>query len=124
MKTVQFLAFGAAVALTTGGFVVTATPAFASPQVVVRGQADIPVRLVRYADLDLTAKSGQKLLQRRVGAAVHAVCEGSASYATFQSEGFCKTAAWNRARPQIAQAIDDAGRLAANGLKASGVIAI
>lgn len=120
MKNGHILALGAAIAITTGGFVATATPAFAAAQVVVRAPADVPVRLVRYADIDLTAVQGQKQLNRRVGVAVREVCEGSASYATFQSEGFCHTAAWNRARPQIARAIDNARLMAANGLKPSG----
>ena len=118
MKKGRILAFGAAVAVTTGGFVLTATPASAE-QVVVHA-TDVPTRVVRYADLDLTAKAGQKQLNRRVGTAVFDVCEDSESYASFQSEGPCRTAAWSRAKPQIARAIERAQLLASLGVKDTG----
>ena len=124
MKHGQILALGAAIAITTGGFVATATPAFAAQPVVVHAPSDVPTRTVRFADLDLTLASGRKLLNRRVGQAVHSVCEGSESYATFQSDGICKTAAWGRAKPQIARAVERAQLLAANGLAATGEQAI
>lgn len=114
MKYGQILAFGAAVALTSGGIVALAAPASAAP-VVVHAPSDVPTRLVRFVDLDLTAPAGQKQLNRRVGSAVNFVCEDSASYASFQSDGFCRTAAWQRARPQIDRAIERATLLASNG---------
>lgn len=122
MKLGQFLAFGAAVAVTTGGVVTLATPASAAPVVV--HATEIPTRVVSYADLDLTAAAGQKQLKRRVGTAVYDVCEDSESYANFQSDGFCRTAAWDRARPQIARAIERAQLLAANGIKDTSAQAI
>jgi len=115
MKNGRILAFGAALAVSAGGFVLTATPASAE-QVVVHA-TDIPTRVIRYADLDLTDKIGQKQLKRRVGTAVFDVCDGSASYATFQSEGFCQTAAWSQARPQMARAIERAQLLASLNVK-------
>lgn len=124
MKHGKILALGAAIAITTGGFVTTATPAFAAPQMVVQAPSDVPVRLVRFGDLDLTVASGRKLLHRRVASAVGEVCEGSESYATFQSDGFCRTAAWKRADPQIASAIERAQLFAANGLTGSADQAI
>jgi UrcA family protein len=122
MKLGQFLAFGAAVAVTTGGVVTLASPASAAPVVV--HATEIPTRMVSYADLDLTAAAGQKQLKRRVGTAVYDVCEGSESYANFQSDGFCRTAAWDRAKPQIARAIERAHLLAANGIKDTSAQAI
>lgn len=122
MKLGQFLAFGAAVAVTTGGVVTLATPASAAPVVV--HATEIPTRVVSYADLDLTVAAGQKQLKRRVGTAVYDVCEDSESYANFQSDGFCRTAAWDRARPQIARAIERAQLLAANGIKDTSAQAI
>ena len=125
MKHGQILALGAAIAITAGGFVATATPAFAAQQVVVHAPSeDVPVRLVRFADLDLTLASGRKVLHRRVGSAVFDVCEGSESYATFQSDGFCRTAAWKRADPQIARAVERAQQLALNGVAPTGEQAI
>ena len=117
MKHGQILAFAAALAVTTGGIVALAAPASAADQVVVRAEADVRTAHVRYADLDIANAAGQKLLNRRVGQAVHSVCDGTASYATFQSEGFCKTAAWGRARPQIARAIERAQTLASLGVR-------
>ena len=116
MKHGQILAFAAALAVTTGGIVALAAPASAADQVVVRAEA-VPTAHVRYADLDIANAAGQKLLNRRVGQAVHSVCDGAASYATFQSEGFCKTAAWGRAKPQIVAAIERAQLMASLGLK-------
>ena len=124
MKHGQILALGAAIAITTGGFVATATPAYAAQPVVVHAPADVPTRLVRFSDLDLTLASGRKLLHRRVGSAVFDVCEGSESYATFQSDGPCRTAAWKRADPQIARAIEQAQLMAAHGLADTGEQAI
>ena len=49
MKLGQFFAFGAAVAVTTGGVFTLATPASAE-QVVIHA-TEIPTKLVRYADL-------------------------------------------------------------------------
>jgi UrcA family protein len=116
MKLGQFFAFGAAVAVTTtGGMVMFAAPASAE-QVVVHA-TEIPTRLVRYSDLDLADRSGQKTLKRRVSTAVYAVCEGSESYATFQSDGFCRTAAWEKATPQIDAAIQRAKLAALHGVK-------
>ena len=115
MKLGQFLAFGAAVAVTTtGGMVMFAAPASAE-QVVVHA-TEIPTKLVRFADLDLANRDGQRTLKRRVSTAVYAVCEGSESYATFQSDGFCRTAAWDKATPQIDAAIQRAQFAALNGV--------
>lgn len=117
MKHGQILAFAAALAVTTGGIVALAAPASAADQVVVRAEADVRIAHVRYADLNIANPAGQKLLNRRVGQAVHSVCDGSASYATFQSEGFCRTAAWGSAKPQIERAIERAQLMASLGLK-------
>lgn len=115
MKLGQFFAFGAAVAVTTGGVFTLATPASAE-QVVIHA-TEIPTKLVRYADLDLANRDGQRALKRRVSTAVYAVCEGSESYATFQSDGFCRTAAWKKATPQIDAAIQRAHLAALNGVQ-------
>jgi len=116
MKLGQFLAFGAAVAVTTtGGMVMFAVPASAE-QVVIHA-TEIPTRFVRYADLDLANRDGQRALKRRVSTAVYAVCEGSESYATFQSDGFCRTAAWEKATPQIDAAIQRSRLAALNGVQ-------
>ena len=124
MKHGQILAFGAALAITTGGVVTLASPAVAGPQVVVEAPSDIPTRLVRFGDLNLTAAHGQKMLNRRVAVAVNDVCEDSASYSNFQTDGFCRTAAWDRARPQIERAIERAHTLALNGQVETGEQAI
>lgn len=122
----HIIAFGAAITLTAGGFVATATPAVAASEDLQVSVHAVPTRLVHFGDLDLTVPAAQKKLNRRVAVAVNAVCEGSESYATFQSDGLCRTASWNRARPQIARAIDNARRVASNGGKLANdaVIAI
>ncbi|WP_118856912.1 UrcA family protein [Sphingomonas mesophila] len=124
MKHSQLIAFGAAVTLTAGGFVATATPASAATSEVVVQADAVPTRLVRFADLDLTQAAHQAKLNRRVAIAIGEVCEGSESYASFQSDGPCRTASWARAKPQIARAIDNARMLAANGLAPSAAVAI
>ncbi|QIK95637.1 UrcA family protein [Sphingomonas sp. HDW15A] len=122
MKFRKILAFGAAVAVTTGGVVTLASPASAE-QVVIHA-TEIPTRLVHFADLDLANRDGQRVLKRRVSTAVYAVCDGSESYATFQSDGFCRTAAWAKATPQIEAAIQRAQLMAENNIKDTGVQAI
>lgn len=115
MKYGRILSFGAALAVSTGGIVTISAPASAE-QVVVHA-TEIPTRLVRFADLNLADRDGQRTLKRRVSTAVYAVCEGSESYATFQSDGFCRTAAWSKATPQIDAAIQRAQMAALHGIK-------
>ena len=80
--------------------------------------ADIPMQRVSYRDLDLTFAPARVMLIRRVDYAVRQVCQESdqqavrtlASYTHYVS---CSDFAWNRARPQVAAAINRAWARAA-----------
>jgi UrcA family protein len=104
-----FLPFASATAKETP-VVVTAPPQ----------EADLVVRRVSYADLDLAVPAGVTGLNDRVRYAIGEVCKeanlfdnGSTSYkwGTMQ----CRGIAWDGARPQIAQAIQRANDMAATG---------
>ena len=52
---------------------VTSSPVFAKP-------ANVEIRTVRYADLDLSSAAGQRRLEQRIQAAVRDVCGEAASF--------------------------------------------
>jgi len=104
----------AAAAFVSSMLVVSAT-AHAGPQapVVIEGRGDIDqdtLRIVHYGDLNLANSAGQKVLIRRVGYAVHQVCEGqiyaSTDFSTSGETRNCAKVAWNSANPQITTAFE------------------
>jgi UrcA family protein len=124
MRKTYALSKLAAAAATIGGLFLPITSATAKegPVVVTAPpqEADLVVRRVGYADLDLALPDGRATLHHRVGFAVGDVCaeanlfdNGSPEFKTGVLK--CSNAAWNSARPQIARAIQRANDIAARG---------
>ena len=85
--------------------------------------ADILMQRVSYRDLDLTYAPARVTLIRRVDFAVKKVCQESDQRAVRTLEAYthyvsCRNLSWNRARPQVASAINRAWARA--GWRASG----
>ena len=117
----------AALAITAGGLLVMAPSASAveRPVVVVAPETDVPTRRVSYADLNLAALAGEKMLYRRVGQAVRSVCSESVDHSSdFYAEMACRDFAWAGAQPQIKLAVKRATEIAANGSSLIAVQAI
>ena len=84
-------------------------------EVVVRGLPEgTNMRLVSYADLNLNRIAHRKVLDRRIGRAVEAVCEYKHKDVDAMEYRECADAAWAGARPQIVQAYVRAAQLAYN----------
>lgn len=96
-------------------------PSTASAQeapVTIYGEAsNARTELVSFARLDLGKASGQRRLNRRVGAAVEHVCLRDIGRDGLQDRGYyaCEDKAWGDAAPQIALAIAQSGNLAQGG---------
>jgi UrcA family protein len=112
-------------------FLLAAGPAFAGqgqPTAVVYGQEseDFRTERVSYADLDLATIENQKLLNSRVSGAVKRVCLYRESKGRVLEGDYhlCSNAAWNGARPQIAQAVARAHDVALNGKSSIAAAAI
>lgn len=79
---------------------------------------------VSYADLNLASVAGEKILNRRVGSAVHTVC-APMDNALFRFEhSACTSIAWNGARPQMSLAVARAREIAATGSSTIAAVAI
>jgi UrcA family protein len=122
MNYVRAISLCAAIAVTSGGLFVVASPAFgrSGPILVTAPPEEIIVRHVSYADLNLAVPAGQKTLNRRVGSAVTGLCTeamggNDGSFAFRYSMITCSNGAWNDARPQIARAVQRAQELASTG---------
>ena len=76
---------------------------------------------VSYRDLNLASLQGEKILNRRVGAAAHMVCEPH--FTTFDQMD-CVSYAWRGARPQIAMAVQRAREIALTGNSGIPLVAI
>jgi UrcA family protein len=87
---------------------------------VIAHPADTVERRVTYADLNLAAASGERMLYRRVGNAVTDVCfDAVGSDSTNRQLDDCSSGAWDRARPQVARALQRAHENAATGMTSS-----
>jgi UrcA family protein len=104
-----------------GGSLAIASPAQGkTAPVLITAPADVVVRHVSYADLNLASAPGQQRLNHRVDAAVTDVCleatggdNGSTEFKFSMVR--CASGAWNDARPQINLAIQRAHELASTG---------
>jgi UrcA family protein len=132
MNYARTISLCAAVAITSGGLFLVASPALGRSgpiMVTASPPEDVVVRHVSYADLNLAADAGQRTLNRRVGAAVSSLCT-EASGGNDGSTGFkysminCSSGAWSDARPQIARAVQRAQELAFTGKTAIAAAAI
>jgi len=115
----------AAAAVTIGGLFLPFASAMAkeAPVVVTAAppeEADLVVRRVSYADLDLASAIGRNTLHERVGFAIGDVCaeanlfdNGSPAYKSGVMK--CSKSAWGNATPQMARAFQRASEIAATG---------
>ena len=97
------------------------------PVVVYADQAEnTRSERVSYADLNLATAKGEKRLLGRVSGAVKRVCLFGDSHIGLQDRDYydCSDYAWDRARPQIAQAVARAREMAANGQSSIAATAI
>ena len=124
MRKLETLSKLAAAAVTIGGLFLPFASATAkeSPVVVTAPpqEADLVVRRVSYADLDLALPAGRATLHERVGFAIGDVCEeanlfdnGSPEFKSGVMQ--CSNRAWGNANPQMARAFQRANEIAATG---------
>ena len=107
-----------------GATLIAATAIFALPPVqaeplrnvaVVGRQSQAFTRQVSYADLNLASKSDLMVLTNRVDFAVHDVCTALLSESFQDTMQECAGDSWDRARPQIARAVQRAHDIASTG---------
>lgn len=97
-------------ALAQQSLIVVTAPPPAYPRVLT-------VQRVGYWDLNLATPAGAEILASRVGRAVETVClRDQGRWYGLSDPGYlhCTAAAWQRARPQMAEAIYEARQLAYN----------
>lgn len=96
-------------------FIASAASAI-EPVVVYGAPAESKTVDVRFDDLDLVNARHEKLLTRRVAAAVRKVCDiGEGPGIRRQDYLRCADGAWDDAQPQIAAAVERARQLASTG---------
>jgi UrcA family protein len=119
-----------ATAITAGGLLIFSPQASArQPIIVTAPSADLVVRHVSYADLNLASERGEKVLNRRVGSAVTSLCieavgPDTHSLGSTIANMRCASGAWDGARPQIARAVERARQIAATGSSSIAAAAI
>lgn len=104
-----------------------ATPASAQAplQVVAeRIQDDRITQRVSHRDLNLASASGQRSLHFRVRSAMGRVCAPLDGTNLRTQQQYCRSVAWDGAKPQMDQAIARAQQLAATGITSLPEIAI
>lgn len=131
MRYGRFLSMVAATAITAGGLVLLAPPAWGKAPIFVSAPnpAEIVTRHIGYADLNLASAAGEQTLNRRVGVAVSNLCsevtgaEDGSLTAKF-ADRRCRSSAWNQAGPQIGRAVQRARDIASTGSSMLGAVAI
>jgi UrcA family protein len=124
MRKLKTLSKLATAAVTIGGLFLPFTTATAKEAPVVitapLQEADLVVRRVSYADLDLALPGGRATLHERVGFAIGDVCaeanlfdNGSPEFKSGVMK--CSNRAWGNATPQMARAYQRANEIAATG---------
>ena len=124
MRKLNALSKFATAAVTIGGLFLPFTTATAKEAPVVitapLQEADLVVRRVSYADLDLALPGGRATLHERVGFAIGDVCaeanlfdNGSPEFKSGVMK--CSNRAWGNATPQMARAYQRANEIAATG---------
>lgn len=120
----------AAVGITIGGLLVMTPHASAGQRpIVVTSPAELVVRHISYADLNLASLSGEKTLKYRVGGAVRSLCDEVAGPDTGDLQSTvaimeCGKDAWGQARPQMARAVARAHEIALTGTSTIAATAI
>jgi len=119
MMYAKAFSISAAVALAATGL---ASPAAGkSTRIVVTAPpADLVVRHVSYADLNLASAAGERSLNGRVGYAVSDLCSeatggNDGSFTAKRAMNRCSGSAWDQARPQMSLAVQRAHEIAATG---------
>jgi UrcA family protein len=125
MTNSKLLTLSGAIAITAGGFALTATTAVGQPPkatVVVEGQRIDPElqRIVSYRDLNLAFRSDQKTLNTRIHWTARDLCLDLNGYDKLSR---CTTDAVHSTDDQVAAAIDRADRKMA-GLPIGPAVAI
>ena len=123
MRKTYALSKLAAAAVTIGLFLPFASATAKETPVVVTAppqEADLVVRRVSYADLDLALPDGRATLHERVGFAIGDVCaeanlfdNGSPEFKSGVMK--CSNRAWDHANPQMSRAFQRADEIAATG---------
>ena len=113
-----------ALAIGASAFPAAPTQARTAPLVVTAPHSDLPTRRVSYADLNLAALDGQRVLHTRLDSAVNGVCTDGGFPATELGFVECRLHAWSGVRPQVANAIQRATEIATTGHSALPVAAI
>ena len=115
-----------AMAASVSGLMLTASVADARTRpVIVTAPAVSVTARVGFADLDLASAAGRQMLEHRVGVAVRFVCEGATNPSEIAIPAhYCRTAAWDGARPQMERAYARAAEIAATGSSAIAAAAI
>jgi hypothetical protein len=80
----------------------------------------VPIERVSYRDLNLAMARDQQRLIRRVGFAVSQLCPDIA----YVGDPRCRPYAWERAKPQIARAVDRAKQIARSDFSTIAPVAI
>jgi UrcA family protein len=111
----HLLAASAAV-LAASSAVIAASAAEAKDiTVYAEPEGEALTRTIKYADLNLAEEAGQRSLKGRVSRAVRFVCGPFDVRVQATQRRECIDFAWSGARPQMAQAVQRAQQLAANG---------
>jgi UrcA family protein len=124
----KILSLSAAAGITAAGLFLVAPPASGKERpVVVTAPADILVRRISFADLNLASAAGERTLNRRVGEAVADLCLEATSgglgiFTPFMMK--CEKRAWSQARPQIGRAVQRAHDIASTGSSPIAAVAI
>jgi len=130
MTYAKLISSCAAVALTSGVFMLVAPPAYGKEHpVVVVANPDILTRHISFADLNLASLSGERTLNSRVVGAINGLCSEATggedgSFMTTLANRKCSNSAWSQARPQIAQATQRARAIAFTGVSSIAASAI
>ena len=111
------LKIAAITALATLTVAFAAAPVCAEPVTVTatRPNADVPVRIVSFRDLNLASAEGERTLTGRVRGATKGVCFDGGY--TLSDHGYdqCVHQAWNSASPQMTAAVQRARDIAMTG---------
>ncbi len=95
-----------------------------NPVVVTAPRSDLPQRRVSYADLNLAALDGQRVLHTRLDSAIDGVCTDGGFPSNELGFVECRLHAWSGTRSQVGNAIQRATEIATTGHSALPIVAI
>ncbi|MFL6724884.1 MAG: UrcA family protein [Sphingomicrobium sp.] len=109
--------YGKALAV-CGASLIAAVSVAGTPRnpIVIAQPQNLVERRIPYADLNLAAASGERILNRRIGHEVDSLCneavEGTTTSLEYRN---CESGAWRSARPQVSLALQRAHEIATAG---------